>query len=62
MTEQDARHYMRRRMGRAWLTSGRHIQTARCVACLANGDRCCKPAQFIDPIRGGMVCEEHKPI
>lgn len=65
--ERERRARMRRRIGRGWLRNSRgsehevHIEMARCIAYLDNGNLCRKPAEFIDPIRGGMVCEEHRP-
>ncbi len=35
------------------------IQSTRCVAVNGRGQRCRKPASVIDPLWGGLVCEEH---
>lgn len=61
MNARDRRAQLRRRIGRGWLSNAR-VEQALCIAVLADGRHCHKPASFIDPTRGGMVCEEHKLV
>jgi hypothetical protein len=35
--------------------------TARCIAYLSDGRVCLRPAEYLDPIRRGLVCEDHRP-
>lgn len=35
--------------------------TARCIAFLHTGRVCLEPAEYLDPLRRGLVCGEHRP-
>lgn len=59
MTERQQRIRMRRVVARGWFNNSR--PQALCIAYLEDGKLCRQPASFIDPARGGMVCEEHRP-
>lgn len=60
MRERELKARMKRAIAKAWLGDSPYRQ-AICIAYLDNGDLCRKPASYIDPTRGGMVCDEHKP-
>lgn len=60
MTERERKAHTRRTIGRGWLRNSLY-SIPRCIAYLENGDICGKPAEFLDPQRGGMVCNQHKP-
>lgn len=38
------------------------LESTRCVAINANGVRCGKPASELDPLWGGLICEEHSSM
>src|SRR5687768_2192477 len=39
----------------------RTMWTARCIAYLSDGRICLEPAEYLDPVRKGLVCEHHRP-